>query len=52
MKICTVCNSTIGLERLQMQPRVITCSPACTIERKLAMGPGAGKEALPGPETD
>ena len=38
MKICEVCNSPIGLERLQMQPRVITCSPACTTERKLAMG--------------
>ena len=36
--VCTICNRPISEDRLQMLPRVITCSPGCTRENKLAKG--------------
>ena len=36
--VCTICDRPISEERLQMQPLVITCSPGCTRENKLAKG--------------
>lgn len=39
MKACEVCNLPISAERLQMQPRVVTCStPACARENRLEKG--------------
>lgn len=37
-KVCEVCGLPISPERLQMQPRVITCSPACARENQLRKG--------------
>ena len=35
---CNVCAQAISMERLQLQPRAITCSPGCTRENQLAKG--------------
>lgn len=38
MKDCEVCNLPISEERLQLQPRAVTCKPACTRDNRLEKG--------------